>query len=153
MKWSPTKEALDCWTNSPYLLLLIENGVEKMHTDVSVLRVNTSELFYMVSKVILDCIGPRNFDLWLVQRAFWTNQMQNYSQSRPGGKRFPALDAGCVFQPCVLVIGLGKFLSALIGYCDYGSKTLTRKRSADNTFEFSSQAFPQIISFENSSKP
>ena len=48
---------------------------------------------------------------------------------------------------------LGKFLSALIGYCDYGSKTLTRKRSADNTFEFSSQAFPQIISFENSSKP
>ena len=40
---------------------------------------------------------------------------------------------------------LGKFLSALIGYCDYGSKTLTRKRSADNTFEFSSQAFPQII--------
>ena len=39
---------------------------------------------------------------------------------------------------------LGKFLSALIGYC-HGSKTLTRKRSADNTFEFSSQAFPQII--------
>ena len=37
--------------------------MENMHTDVRVLRVNTSELFYMVSKVILDCIGPRNFDL------------------------------------------------------------------------------------------
>ena len=83
--------------------------MENMHTDVRVLRVNTSELFYMVSKVILDCIDPRNFDLCLVQRAFLTNQMQNYSQSQPGGKRFPALDAGCVFQPCVLVMPLGNF--------------------------------------------
>ena len=78
-----------------------------MHTDVRVLRVNTSELFYMVSKVILDCIGPRNFDLWLVQKPFLTNQMQNYSQSRPGGKRFPALDAGCEFQPCDLIMPFG----------------------------------------------
>ena len=111
MKWSPTKEALDCRTNSPYehLKKCIENGVENIYTDFRLLRVNTSELFYMVSKVILDCIGPRYFDLWLVQKPFLTNQMQNYSQSRPGGKRFPALDAGCVFQPCVLVMPLGNF--------------------------------------------
>ena len=36
-KWSPTKGALNCWTNSPYqhLRKCIENSKENMHTDVT----------------------------------------------------------------------------------------------------------------------
>ena len=37
-KWSQTKEALDCWTNSPcqYVRKCIENRTENMHRDVGV---------------------------------------------------------------------------------------------------------------------
>ena len=37
-KWSQTKEALDCWTNSPcqYVRKCIENRTENMHGDVGV---------------------------------------------------------------------------------------------------------------------
>ena len=39
---SPTKEALDCYTNSPcqHLSKCMENSLESMHTDVR-LKVNT----------------------------------------------------------------------------------------------------------------
>ena len=46
-KWSPTKETLDCYTNSPckYLKKWIENIIENMHTDVTVESVKQGNEF------------------------------------------------------------------------------------------------------------
>ena len=59
-KYSPTKEALDCSTNSPcqHLRKCIENGMERMHTDARVQRIKATleMMLFRVSPEIISLI-------------------------------------------------------------------------------------------------
>ena len=53
MKWSSTKEALDCYSNSPcqHIRKGIENSIENMHIEVRVQSGNKEEMQLKESKI------------------------------------------------------------------------------------------------------